>query len=51
MNRDTNIFLFSYIIQNHIDKSEIDIYKLIRDYSKFLHVYESIANGGQNKIK
>lgn len=43
MNRDTNIFLLSYIIQNHMDKNEINIYKLIRDYSKFLHIYGSLS--------
>lgn len=43
MNRDNNIFLFSYIIQNETDKTEIDIYKLIRDYSKFLYIYGSLS--------
>lgn len=49
MNRDTDIFILSYIVQNHTDKKEIDIYKLIRDYSKFLYLYESLTIGEQNE--
>lgn len=49
MQDKTNIFILSYIVQNHTDKKEIDIYKLIRDYSKFLYLYESLTIGEQNE--
>ena len=53
MDKRINRFIFLYLIENSLINNNIDIYKLIKEYEKFLYMYDRLTIGhtirGQNE--